>query len=154
MPEKLKVFNPHRAKGDLVIFKNPAAHPFVDSTPGGVRFELKAGQSLVIPKSLAIWFIGNYESPFWKQGPGTEAEIAAIYSRNRYQEIFCRVVGEAAEDSKPDIDNKTEKPYEDVEEPQELLNEMAKNPKKLVIDMSHLDRKPTDPERGGGPNFV
>lgn len=144
---KLERKNPDSMRGDFVIFKNPSTWPFVDRTPRGKVFRLAPGREAIIPKTLAIWFIGDYESPFWKDGPGTAAEIKAIYSRNRYHTIFCRVIGSAPEESKPIIE-------ETVEEPQERLNEMAKMPDKVNVSFDHLAKKPSsDPNRIGGSGF-
>ena len=121
--------NPDRMKGDFVIFHNPTQHQFVDLSPQGRKMRLKGGAKWIIPKTLAIWFIGDYESPF---GP-TDAEQKAIYERNRYQNIFCKVLGPAPEESKPDSE-------ETVEEPKEALKELAENPERLIVDPSALNR--------------
>ncbi len=147
MNEEMKKFNPENTKGDLVIFKNPTVGTFIDLTPGGYKIKLKAMEEVIIPKSLAIWLIGNYESPFWKDGPGTAEEIKAIYSRNRYPSIFCRVMGPAPENSKPIIE-------ETVENPEDKLRDLAIKPEKLVLDMSHIEKSNEDTDRVGGPNFT
>ncbi len=154
MNDKLEIKNPDEMTGDLVIFKNPAIWHFVDSTPSGKIFRLRPGDSVIIPKTLAIWFIGDYDSPFWKQGPGSAEEIKAIYSRNRYHEIFCRVIGPAPEESEVGKDE-DEKPYEEVEAPKEKLTELAEKPKVILVTTDHLNRTgPVDPDRAGGPDFM
>ena len=141
MNEKLKKFNPDNIKGKLVVFRNPTSSLFVDMTPRGHKFKLKSMDQVIIPETLAIWFIGDYRSPFWP----TQAEIKAIYSRNMYRDIFCVVTGSAPEDSKPVIE-------EVVDNPQDKLNDLAKNPQKVVVDMSHMEKH--DSDRIGGPNFT
>lgn len=121
--------NPDRMKGDFVIFHNPTAHNFVDLTPSGIKMKLEAGKKWKIPKTLAIWFIGDYESPF---GP-SDAEVKAIYERNRYHDIFCKVTGPASEESKPDT-------TEVVDEPKEALKELSENPVRVEVDTSFLNK--------------
>lgn len=134
-------YNPENMKGDLVVFNNSSSWVFTDKTPKGFKFNLEPGESKVMPKTLAIWFIGDYESPFWP----TDSELTAIYSRNRYHKIFCEVSGPAPEGSKPDLE-------ETVEKPQEMLKKLSEKPEKIVVDMSHLE-KGKDLSRVGGPNF-
>ena len=143
--KQLESYNPEKMNDDLVIFNNPSSWVFTDKTPSGFKFNLDPGESKNIQKTLAIWFIGDYESPFWKDGVATVDEMAAIYSRNRYHKIFCRVLGPAPEGSKPDL-------KETVENPQERLKELAEKPEKIVVDMSHLE-KGKNLNRVGGPNF-
>ena len=121
--------NPDRMKGDFVIFHNPSVYNFVDLTPSGIKMRLEAGRKWIIPKTLAIWFIGDYESPF---GP-SEAEKKAIYERNRYQDIFCKVTGIAPEESEPET-------TEVVEEPKEALKELAENPPRVEVDTSFMNK--------------
>ena len=122
--------NPDRMKDkDYVIFHNPMQHPFVDLTPDGHKMKLLGGKKWIIPRTLAIWFIGDYESPF---GPAEE-EVEAIFQRNRYRDIFCKVLGPAPEESEPDSE-------ETVEEPKEVLKELAENPERLVVSTEALDR--------------
>lgn len=122
--------NPDRMKDkEYVIFHNPRGHAFVDLSPQGRKMKLKGGAKWIIPKTLAVWFIGDYESPF---GP-SEAEVKAIYERNRYRDIFCKVLGPAPEESEPDTE-------EIVENPKEVLKDLAENPERLVVDTSALNR--------------
>ena len=107
----------------------------------GLNFKLQSMKQVIIPEILAICVIGDYRSPLWQ----TQAEIEAIDSQKMYRDIFCVVTGPAPEDSKPVIE-------EVVDDPQDKLNNLAKNPEKVVIDMSHMEKH--DKDRIGGPNFT
>ena len=149
MTEQIPVVE-SKAKEDFVTLHNPSSWNFVDRTPRGTRFELKPGKKAVVPKSLAIWFIGSFDSPFYP----LQAEIEAIYSRNRYPKAFLKIMRDsrgavviAGDDTEEAIEAKKEY-YEDrLEDASAALEHLRQNPEKVEVEQ--VDTTVHDPQRVG-----